>query len=142
MRINAQSRLLHPVERFPMSRERLSLTRQQVIRKHVQFSRSHNLRIELANGPGRSVARISKQRLALFFSFSVGSFKHGARNKHFTTHFQFIRHQLFSFEFQRDTSDGAYVLGYLFTNPAVTSSNPTYQDSILVLDGYRQSINL
>ena len=65
MWIDAETCLFHPVERFPMSRKRFSLADEQIVSKHVELAFGHETGVELSNGPGGSIARIGKSRLAL-----------------------------------------------------------------------------
>ena len=86
---------LHPIERFPMRRERLPFPGEQIVSKHVQLARRYFARIELANRAGGRVARIRKARLAFFFALGVDLLKDTAGNEGFAAHFEFPARTLF-----------------------------------------------
>ncbi|MNC90688.1 hypothetical protein D3C83_68180 [compost metagenome] len=88
MWIDAETCLLHPIERFPVSRKWFSPPDEKIVSKHVELAFGYETRVELSNGAGRSITRIGKSRLSGFFTFCVGPVENITWDKNFATHFE------------------------------------------------------
>src|SRR5437764_5359086 len=73
--IHPKSRALGPIERFPMRRERLALTGEDVVSKHFKSPAGGNRGIKLANRSRCGIAWIRKSRLTRFFAFGIDALK-------------------------------------------------------------------
>ena len=106
---------------------------------HRQRPRGGQLGVELADRPGRGVARVRVGRLAALGALLVQLREGGDRQVGLAAHLQQRRGVL---DAQRDRADGAQVLGHVLADLAVPARRAAHQHAVLVDQRDRQAVDL
>ncbi len=112
--------------------------------KNVERARRRDSWIELAQRAGRRVARIGEQRLALFGALLIELREWLTAENHLAAHLEQFGNPaaLGAAKTQRNAADGAEILGNILAVSAVAASRADFEQTVLVNQLHRETIEL
>ena len=125
MRIHAKARCRQAVQRLHLGREKCLAIHEDEVGIKIEAALRHDVRLQRADRPGGSVARIGLRLQALRFRFLIHAQKGREGHHYLTAHFK-CRGQLGVVEFlrrdrQRRRANRPHIVGHIFANAAVAA---------------------
>ena len=105
----------------------------------VELARRRDLRVLLAHGARRRVARVCQQRLLKQLALGVELRKHGVRHIDLTAHDELCGR---IFKRQRQVSQRAQIFRHVLTGDTVAARRAAHEHTVFILERHGQTIDL
>ena len=143
-RVERQPQAAEPVEQLPLTACRQGFGVADAIDEKGQRASGGDARVQLAQRPGRGVAGVGEQRLALLLPLAVEQEKSFLRQKHLAAHVQLRRpaRSCLRVEAERDGRHSLQLGGDVFAALAVTPGGAHLEQAVAVDQFHGQAVQL
>ena len=139
--VDAEAVALQPLQRVPVAGEGDAVGDADAVGPHGQRALGHELRVELADGPGGRVARVHEGREAPLGAALVERGEVGQRHVDLAADLE-QRRDVVAVDAQRDRRDRAQVVGHVLADLAVAARGAGLEHAVAIDERDGQTVDL